>query len=152
MLNIRTTKCSVTCFFIICILVFLCVVSYNFHNSVKEMYVDDDNEIFKEIKNRIKQVSPVLAKIPIKSSNKTYILDKSVIYLCVKDDYTHTHDIDTVMIAYVHELAHSISESIGHEEEFQKNNLLLLNCCHNKGLLNKYHKMPRMYCGVENTN
>ena len=145
------TKCSITCSIIICILIFISYLMYLFYKSSEVMYIDDDHEVFKEIKNRIAKINPELAKIPIKFSNRTFIIDKSVIYLCIHKEDGTVHDTDTVMYAYVHELAHALSKSVGHGDEFKKNNSLLLNCGHKLKILNGHHRMPSMYCGVSNS-
>ncbi len=126
----------------------LCVVKFIAIN--KDMYVNDEDPIFNEIRTRVAKINPSLAKIPLKHSKKTYIIDKSVIYLCTNDINGNSYDMDTIMIAYIHELAHAISKSVGHDSEFLKNNETLLSCGHNAGILNKNHVMPKLYCGVKN--
>ena len=74
------------------------------------------------------------------------------IVLCIKDkDINETLiDINTIMFVVIHELAHIITESIGHTKEFWSNMKFLLEHAIKLGIYTKeeYKSNPKEYCGI----
>ena len=64
------------------------------------------------------------------------------------------HDINLLMFVAIHELAHVITETIGHTEEFKENNIWLLEQAIELGLYKKhnFNDEPKEYCGLNITN
>ncbi len=64
------------------------------------------------------------------------------------------HDINLLMFVAIHELAHVITETIGHTEEFKENNIWLLEQAIELGLYKKhnFNDKPKEYCGLNITN
>ena len=63
------------------------------------------------------------------SPNTSFSVDKGQeIHLCLRDktDDFNLHDINTLMFVALHELAHVASKNKGHEDEFQKNFVWIL--------------------------
>jgi hypothetical protein len=75
-----------------------------------------------------------------------------IIVLCLRQDENNFADINTIMFVVLHELAHLMTKSFGHTEEFWKNlDFLILNATNkNVGIYNSvdYQKNPAPYCGI----
>ena len=72
--------------------------------------------------------------------------------ICIREKDTETFlDSNTVTFVAIHELAHIMSESTGHTEEFWDNMKYLLEEASKQGIYNPvdYSKNPTDYCGTE---
>ena len=70
-----------------------------------------------------------------------------------KDDNTF-HDDNTIFFVVLHELAHIMTKSIGHNEEFWNNFRYLLKHCIEIKLYNyqDFNNKPEDYCGIQITD
>jgi hypothetical protein len=64
--------------------------------------------------------------ISIQPSNKSYTINKSKMYLCLKDKNGNYYNTNMLMYVALHELAHVLCDEIGHTDKFHNifNNLL----------------------------
>jgi len=72
-----------------------------------------------------------------------------------KDDESHKlHDINLLMFVTIHELAHLMSVSYGHNEEFEENFKYLLKMAIDAGVYSNvnYDNNSKNYCGMEVTD
>ena len=72
--------------------------------------------------------------------------------ICIREKDTEKFlDSNTVLFVAIHELAHIMSESTGHTEEFWDNMKYLLEEASKQGIYNPvdYSKNPTDYCGTE---
>ena len=72
--------------------------------------------------------------------------------ICIREKDTEVFlDSNTVIFVAIHELAHIMSESTGHTEEFWDNMKYLLEEASKQGIYNPvdYSKNPTDYCGTE---
>jgi len=80
--------------------------------------------------------------------------EKTVYCLRSRDDKNKIVELNTMMFVALHELAHTMTKSIGHTKEFWDNfRILLRNAIRikiYKGLI--YNENPVKYCGVEITD
>lgn len=83
--------------------------------------------------------------------------DKISIHMCLRNKDTGAlHDIDTAMFVLIHELAHMVTEDIGHTSDFWENMKYLLDnaekAVDNNGQpvfkRKDFKNSPEMYCGV----
>jgi predicted metal-dependent hydrolase len=80
----------------------------------------------------------------------SYTMNKTNIGLCLKSKNGHFHSINQLFFVLLHELAHMMSKSIGHNDEFWENFKLLIRISMDYNL---YEKMgfskenPIEYCG-----
>jgi len=67
-----------------------------------------------------------------------------------KDETKVIDDINTLMFVLIHELAHLMTEEIGHTDNFWRNMAFLLEKGNKCGVYNpiNYSESPVMYCGV----
>ena len=80
-----------------------------------------------------------------------YVIDKNhKFYLCVSTPENEDENTNTMRFVVIHELAHMMSSSYGHNEEFSDNFLALLNVAVKLGVYIpiNYTKNPANYCGI----
>jgi len=80
--------------------------------------------------------------------------EKIVFCLRSRDDTNKLVDLNIMMFVALHELAHTMTKSIGHTEEFWNNFRILLRNARNLGIYERvdYDKNPVDYCGTKITN
>ena len=80
--------------------------------------------------------------------------EKIVFCIRQKDENETFVDMNTIMFVSIHELAHVMSKSVGHTEEFWKNFKLLLEESISLGVYKKenYSNNPKAYCGITVTD
>ena len=80
--------------------------------------------------------------------------EKTVYCLRSRDDTNKLVKINTMMFVALHELAHTMSKSIGHTKEFWDNFRILLRNAIKLNIYNRvnYNEKPVEYCGVKITD
>ena len=80
--------------------------------------------------------------------------EKTVYCLRSRDDKNELVKLNTIMFVALHELAHTMSKSIGHTKEFWDNFRILLRNAIKLGIYKQvnYNEKPVKYCGVEITD
>jgi predicted metal-dependent hydrolase len=80
--------------------------------------------------------------------------EKIVFCIRQKDEEQTFVELNTITFVAIHELAHVMSKSIGHTDEFWKNFKLLLQEAINIGIYDKenYSQSPKDYCGIKVTD
>lgn len=131
----------------------LSILDYRIRKIVKCM--KDNNIPNEEISNRTysKMNNIELREIPKNESGAGYTINKSHIYLCLsKND--KVNNIDDIMFVLLHEVAHIMSLSFGHGDEFRKNFDFIVKLAVKLNLWNKkdYSEENTNICGIEVTN
>ena len=80
--------------------------------------------------------------------------EKLVFCMRSKDSEEKLTDLNTITFVALHELAHIMTKSIGHTEEFWKNFKYLLQLAVRLGIYKKidYSANPQLYCGMKVTD
>jgi len=80
--------------------------------------------------------------------------EKMVFCLRSRDEKNNLEDINTMMFVAIHELAHTMTKSIGHTEEFWDNFRTLLKNARKLGIYERvnYNESPKSYCGIKITD
>lgn len=112
-------------------------------------YPDDKN--VKLMNKRFKPEN--IQETSLHDSGTSYTIDKGKeLHLCLRDKTTKKHhDVNLLMFVSIHELAHMMSSSYGHNNEFSKNFKFLLekavecNVYHAED----YNRNPRTFCGIK---
>ena len=103
------------------------------------------------LKQRFKENN--IQETDIADSGTSYSIDKGKeIHLCLRDkESSRLHNINILMFVSIHELAHVMSESYGHNGEFGTNFKYLLTQAVKLGLYNNvdYSKNPEQFCGMK---
>ncbi len=91
------------------------------------------------------------------NDSTSYTINKGeMMHLCLrqKNSNKSIHDDNLLMFVIIHELAHIMSQSVGHNNEFYDNFKFLLRESVKKGIYNPvdFQKTPVNYCGINVTN
>ena len=108
-------------------------------------------------KGNLKVIQYMIESEPDPTNDFTsYSLNKGEkIVFCLRSEETkQLHDINIIMFVAIHELAHVMSVTIGHNEEFYTNFRFLLQEAIHDNLYEyvDYSKTPKNYCGMEITS
>ncbi len=119
--------------------------------TVPKFTTSEDHPVINEIRRRIATISPKFANVPIRTGNRSFTENKSVITLCVVNpDTQQYYDINVLMYVTCHELAHVITKargSLSHADEFKENFAKLLRDAAIKGVYDPNTGIPVAYCG-----
>lgn len=80
----------------------------------------------------------------------SYTMNKKNIGLCLKSKYGNHHSVNQLFFVLLHELAHMMSKSVGHNDEFWENFKLLIRISLENNLYEKMgfsNENPVEYCG-----
>uniref|UniRef100_A0A6C0JB12 WLM domain-containing protein n=1 Tax=viral metagenome TaxID=1070528 RepID=A0A6C0JB12_9ZZZZ len=112
----------------------------------------------KEFKKKIKRIQgkfkAVLTESRPGSKFTSFTTDKGrKIHMCIRerDENNRFIDDNTLFFVALHELAHVMTISIGHKQDFWQNFEYLLKQAINMGYYkyHPYHTSPKKYCGME---
>jgi len=103
-----------------------------------------------DLKEKLAIVDPSFMDVDIRESNSSYTEDKSIIYLCLRDERGQFYNINTLIYVALHELAHYINkEDYGHTPAFYKIFDKLLCKASAKGIYDPSIPHVAVYCGVD---
>lgn len=122
-------------------------------NYLKSTY--PDNEKIKTLYSRYEEDN--IRETSINDNGTSYSIDKGdEIHLCLRDKKSlELHEINILMFVTIHELAHIMSKSYGHNDEFNENFIFLLKNAVKIGIYENidYSKNNKQFCGmVVNSN
>ncbi len=133
----------------------LAIITDNLSRIVE--YLAKNNKSDPKVKRLIRNYRPNKISESLPNTNYTsYSVNKGEkIVFCIRSKKTNKLiDINTMMFVAIHELAHVMTKSIGHTEEFWDNMKYLLKKGIKLGIYNKvdYKRSPVPYCGTEITD
>lgn len=117
---------SYTSWFLIIILVLLSL--FLIYKQIEEFTLQDDPMI-EELKKDLeplkkiedykgRSLKDVIDNIKIYRGDKSYTINKEKIFLCLKDENNNYYNKNILIYVLAHEMAHVLSDSIGHTQEF----------------------------------
>lgn len=101
------------------------------------------------LKDRIREkggIQKCLDDVSLHSGSKSFTINKKKIYLCLKDENGKYYDKNMLIYVFTHELAHVLSESIGHTEEFHQIFEELLKCLAEQKKYDPNKPLVQNYC------
>lgn len=115
--------------------------------------------IHSNCKTFLKRFNPDnIIEAPFESNSTSYSVNKGEeVALCIRSKdssrYGKIHKINLIMYVALHEMAHVLSNSIGHNEEFRQNFIFILNEAIKLGIYkhDHYDENPQEYCGISVT-
>ncbi len=134
----------------------LATIRKNLVRLVKELKKKNINNV--DIERMVNNFNPNNISESTKDNKYTsYSVNKGekiVFCLRSRDEKNNLVDINTMMFVALHELAHTMTKSIGHTEEFWNNFRILLKNARKLGIYKRvnYDKNPVDYCGTKITN
>jgi len=139
-----TTQTALGSFTLLVVGVILVIIGWPREDDAKR------EPVLQMVRNNFKKINPKFSNIPLFSGKGAYTDNKSEITLCLADPNTQReYDSNTIMYVALHELAHVISEGIGHGEEFRQNFSKLLLEGEKLGFYNPAKPMTTTYCGIK---
>jgi len=115
---------------------------------------DEDLVAVKRLLSRLETY--YIDEAPFEEDSSSYTINKKQISFCLRQKTKHKnfHDLETLNFVLIHELAHVMSISQGHNAEFMRNFRFLLREAHDCGIYNpvNYGINPMTYCGVRVTH
>ena len=118
--------------------------------SSKRSYYSHDHPILNKVRQNFAKLNPEYAKIPLREGDGAYTENKSVITLCLKNPKTDGYyDMNTIMYVALHELAHVVSKTHGHNDEFKGNFSVILRQAARIGIYDPRKEIPTTYCGID---
>ena len=110
----------------------------------------------KEISNRLydRFKNTIINETPPNETGAAYTINKGPINICILKKDNTFHDLNDAFFVILHELAHVMSLSYGHGEEFQENFDYIVKYAIKLNLWidKEYEKNSTNYCGVEITS
>tara|TARA_B100000575_G_scaffold294664_1_gene312893 strand:+ start:11486 stop:12058 length:573 start_codon:yes stop_codon:yes gene_type:complete len=133
----------------------LATIKQNLLKIVK--YLEKNNYSDPKVKRLVEKYKPNKISESLPNTNYTsYSVNKGEkLVFCIRSKKTHKlANINTMMFVAIHELAHVMTVSIGHTEEFWDNMKYLLKKGIKVGVYKPvdYKKKPVPYCGTEITD
>jgi hypothetical protein len=133
----------------------LATIKQNLQSIVE--YLRQNNMADSKVKRLVRKYNPNKISESLPNTNYTsYSVNKGEkLVFCIRSKKTHKLvDINTMMFVAIHELAHVMTKSIGHTDEFWDNMKYLLKKAIKINLYRRidYKKSPVPYCGTEITD
>jgi len=114
----------------------------------RSYYASSSHPVLDIVRSNFTRLDPSYANIPLSEADSSYTENKSTITLCLKNKSGRYYDINTVMYVALHELAHVLSHTHGHGDEFRQNFADLLRRGAAAGIYDPRQPIPATYCGV----
>lgn len=128
---------------------------FNFYLKLADSLPSNDSRTIRLRKNF--NINNMFEVYPNNTEGDTsYSINKGEeVGVCIRSgkNFYNIHNINIIKFVFVHELAHIISVSQQHTEEFWRNFKFLLHNCYLNNLLKKidYSSQPEEYCGMDVT-
>ena len=84
--------------------------------------------------------------IMLYKGDKSYTINKTKVYICLKDSKNNYYEDQMLIYVILHELSHVLCNSVGHTEEFNEIFDDLLEEASNRGIYDKNYKTIEDYC------
>lgn len=126
----------------------LCILVWTINAQMSREKFEHD-PLLDLIKKVTEPVHPVIRDVELyKSNTGAYTLNKKQIFLCLHDDDGNYYDINSLIYIFIHEVVHTQTKSIGHNEEFQKLNIEMLERARKLGIYNPNIPVVSNYKGT----
>jgi hypothetical protein len=131
------------------------------YKQIQEHYLQDDPELNKIryilekffIEHKIWEgcLSPLNQRDIMNETNlyrggKSYTINKSKIFICLKDEKGEYYPVNFLMYVVLHEKSHAICDEIGHTQKFHEIFQALLNEAAKAGIYNPEEPILQNYC------
>jgi hypothetical protein len=132
-----------TLYILIIVIALLCIYLISLP-PVKEHFIITD------LKEYLSVIDPTFKDIDIREASSSYTEDKSIIYLCLRDEKGQYYPMNTIIYVALHEIAHLINRNdFGHTPAFHKIFDKLLCQAASKGIYDPKKPHTSWYCGVD---
>lgn len=114
-----------------------------------ELYTEIKDDKLTELKERVSQCFPEIARVKMSASDKSFTVNKAHIFLCMKDKKGEYYDDNTLTNVLLHEYAHVLCDEIDdneHKAKYRSIFRALLERATNCGIYDPTKPMPENYC------
>ena len=116
------------------------------HNQVKEHLLQDD-PMLDHLRIILLNVHPIVKTLKLYKGDKSYTLNKEKIFLCLKDDNDKYYSLNMLIYVSLHEIAHVLSPTTGHDHSFYEEFEKLLTKAKNLGIYTDQIPQVKNYRG-----
>jgi hypothetical protein len=95
------------------------IVIFKEYREYKEEMLQDD-PMLHLLKDILKPVHPIFENIKLYKGEKSYTVNKDKIFLCLYDEQGNPYPINMLITVLLHEIAHKINHTWGHDDSFYK--------------------------------
>lgn len=142
---VRQKKINLPSIFLIAVVGFFILAVYVMK---PRSYYSHDHPILNKVRDNFSILNPEYARIPLQKGDSAFTENKRMITLCLADPTTKQYyDMNTIMYVALHELAHVVSKTHGHNGEFKDNFAELLKQASVAGIYDPVKPIPLTYCG-----
>jgi len=114
--------------------------------SIKEHHMQDDPMLYK-LKQIMEPLHPDIKNLKLYKGDKSYTINKSKIYLCLKDENDDYYSMNMLSYVFLHVFSHFLNkDDIGHTAKFHKTFEDLIKKAHNMGIYNASIPPIENYC------
>lgn len=132
-----------TIFIVLIIVILFCIYLVSLP-TVKEHFLITD------IKEKLTLIDPSFENLDIRESSTSFTEDKTIIYLCLRNERGQFYPMNTLIYVCLHEIAHLLNrEDFGHTPAFNKIFDKLLCKAAAKGVYDPDKPHTTWYCGVD---
>lgn len=120
---------------LVALLIFMLV--YRYTPTIEGLTLNANDPMINELKQQLAvmfdgtvKYDGVLAKlndtpnlfslIQVRPGDKSYTINKKTIYLCLRDEHNNYYNKNMLIYVFLHEIAHVLSVSINHTDEFRE--------------------------------
>ena len=143
------------------VLVFIFVFFSAHYILLQKKKRNKDNEKLRELRKKIEPIFKetyltgplsslgghnILADIGLDTARRSYTLEKRNVFLCLRDESGQFYEDSMLTYVLLHEVAHVISRSVGHTQEFYEIFDALLAKADELKILDKNFKPVDTYC------
>ena len=141
------------------------VSSYFIYRQLKEFYTEDDSKL-DELKKILQQLFPqnekysgvleplnnrdILSEISLRKGEKSFTINKTKIFLCLKDKKDEYYNNNMLIYVLLHEIAHCLCDEIGHTEKFHNIFNALLERATKMKIFDPKKSIDKNYCNYKN--
>ena len=136
-----------TPFIVISVILFLLFLYYK-TNPCKQ-----ENFMIMDLKNRLIKINEEFKNLDIREGSSSYTEDKTIIYLCLRDEHGSPYSYNTLIYVVLHEIAHLLNkDNYGHTKEFYDIFNKLLCRATELDVYDPNEPHDNWYCGVDISN
>lgn len=110
----------------------------------------EDHKNHKMIQKKLKN-NVIIKELPKNSKHVGYIINKNTLHICLRNkNGQFINKYNKIYFVVMHELAHMITKSVGHNDEYWNNYKLIIKTAikHNLYEYKDYYNNPVEYCGI----
>lgn len=127
-------------------IVLIITLFYFFIQNVTESFTSHD-PILMDLKRQMAIIDPTFQHISLAEGDKSYTINKTNVYLCLKDSNGRYYDRNMLIYVLCHEYAHVLCDEIDHTPKFYTIFQDMLNKAAKANIYNPNIPPLKNYCG-----